>query len=211
MEVADEHLRQEIRRDHHGRKIRHGPCTEVEQELVAVAQLDEEATRGLATACRRKPRAASGHANLICAEWLSARVVDIALGCDTVRVRYLAAGCVGSWDQLKLPIGLPHESARGKNRCCRRQCDTSAYCVRRLHALPPELSAFGGRHNQLDRGRTRSCRIIDSTEFNLQNLRDDAAQQFAAVRRFAFVFYPSPARCFGSGICETKYSGNLLH
>jgi len=80
--MREEYLVEEIVWDHQGGDVGHRARTDIEEEFVAVAELGEEAGRGLITPRRRQSRAAGDQSNLILVEILGARVVGVAVGCS---------------------------------------------------------------------------------------------------------------------------------
>ena len=77
VQVADKDLVEVIHRDLHGRDPAHGLRTDIEQELVTVAKLDQPAGRGLLGSYRRLAGATRNDANFVRAKRLRARVVNI--------------------------------------------------------------------------------------------------------------------------------------
>ncbi len=91
--MRQKYLVEEVVGDHQGCDIGRRTRTDIEEELVAVAELCEEASGGLITPRRRQPRTAGDQSNLILVEILGARVVGVAVRCSA---RWRLHGSTGS-------------------------------------------------------------------------------------------------------------------
>jgi hypothetical protein len=79
VEVGEEDLVQEVVRDHVGGQVGGGPRAHVEQELVAIAELDEPAGGGLAVPGGRHAGAACAEPDLVHGQLFGPGVVDVAV------------------------------------------------------------------------------------------------------------------------------------
>jgi hypothetical protein len=82
--------------DHQRRHVGYGARSDIEQKLVAVADLDQEAGRGLTATRSRHAGAAGNDPYLVFSEFLGSRVIHIAVWRGPFRVRHLAAGRKGA-------------------------------------------------------------------------------------------------------------------
>ena len=81
-------------RDHVGRDVLHRAGTDVEEQFLAIAEFDQEASCRLAVAVtgRRHACAAGSDADLLLGKRLGAGVVDVAIRRYTSRVCHYTAG-----------------------------------------------------------------------------------------------------------------------
>ncbi len=84
MQVADEDLVEVFIGDHQRRDVSHRPGAQVEDQLFAVTELEQEAGTGLGEPLVRHAGAAGNDADLFLGEDFGPRVVDIAVGHDAV-------------------------------------------------------------------------------------------------------------------------------
>ena len=95
VQVGEKDFVQIVKGDHQRRHVGVGAGADVEDELVAVAELDQPAGRRLAAARCRHARSQSNQPDLVRPENLGARVVDVAVRCGLVRLRDRAACGLG--------------------------------------------------------------------------------------------------------------------
>ena len=91
VQVGEKDHVQVIKGDHQRRHVGVGAGADVENELVAVAELDQPAGRRLTATRRRHTGTEGDEADLVRPENLGARVVDVTVRCGLVRLRDRAA------------------------------------------------------------------------------------------------------------------------
>jgi hypothetical protein len=127
VQVGQEDLVEVLIGDHQCGQVRHRAAADVENELVAVACLNEE-TGGCLTAARGRHAGAAGcDPNLVLGKHLRARVIDVAIRCNFIRAGDDAAGSVGFTDERQLLDAVvaevdseryAHDQGSRDNRSC---------------------------------------------------------------------------------------------
>ncbi len=90
--VAEEDLVQVLVGDHQRRDVARRSRPQVEKELLAVAELEQEAGRRLAAPLVRHARAAGDHPDLVLGQHLGTGVVNVAVRRNDIRALNDAAG-----------------------------------------------------------------------------------------------------------------------
>ena len=94
VQVAEDDLGQILSGDHQRVDVAHRAGADVEDDLLAIAELKQEASRGLGPTRVGHTGAAGDDAHLVRGQHLGAGIVDIPIGCHRIWPGYHATRCL---------------------------------------------------------------------------------------------------------------------